>query len=127
MHQLTNTRSVYGLLLNLLCDTCSSNEEPAVRDKSYAVIFNLVSAETAEILSSHARLLDLLVEAASVPLNLQGANTAENASTMSFRSLNALYQAVSSNGPEESRLKVRRAIEQVNMARRFHDMAVPQE
>lgn len=119
-----------GMLLNLLSDTALSDEEdPSVRDKAFAVIFNLVSPDTAEMLILHPSLLDSLVEAASVPSNLQlqGASTAESASTMSFRSLNALDQAVATRGSEECHVKVRQAIEQVNMARRFHNMTVPLE
>lgn len=116
-----------GMLLNLLCTSTQKNEDLAVRDKAFAVIFNLVTTETAELLVLHPRLLESLVEAASVPTNFEGSNVAESASTMSFRSLHALDQIVSTRGPEECRIKVRRAVEQVNMARRVHDMTVPQE
>lgn len=116
-----------GMILNLLCSATQSDEHTTIRDKAFAVIFNLVSPDTAELLISHPRLLDSMVEASSVLANLQGSNTAESASTMSFRSLNALEQAVASRGPEECHIKVRHAINQVNMARQFHDMAVPPE
>ncbi|KAL7531349.1 hypothetical protein ACHAWF_003732 [Thalassiosira exigua] len=116
-----------SMLLHLLCDTTRSDEDSAIRDKSFAVIFNLVSTDTAEVLISHTRLLDTLVEAASLPSQSQVSNTPESASTMSYRSLYALDQAVLSRGPEECRLRVRHAIDQVNMARRFQNLAVPPE
>ena len=113
-----------GMLLTLLCNTVSSREEDSsIRDKTFAVIFNLLSIETAQLLVTHARLLDCLVEAASTP----GTNTPESAGTMAFRSLNALSQVVTSRGLEEYQVLVRRAIDQVNVSRRFHDMAVPLE
>ena len=111
-----------GRLLNLLCDTTSSDEDWAIRGKTFAVMFNLVSTETAELLISHPRLLDSLIRGASAPN--QGESTPESANTMAFRTLHALDQAVASRGSEEIRLTMRQAIEQVNAARRLQNMAV---
>jgi len=116
-----------GMLLKLLCDTVatSSSEDPAIRGKAFAVIFNLVSSQTAEILISHPRILDYLTEAASNPD--QGESKPESASTMAFRSLHALDQAVTSRGSsdETRRLMVRRAINQVTLTRRIQGSTKP--
>ena len=121
-----------GMLLDLLCDITthsSEGEDSSIRDKAFAVIFNLVSKDTAVLLISHSRLVDTLVEAASVHTTLQEAMniSVESASAMSFRALNALDGAVaSSDCPEELRFKVRQAIDRVNEARRYEEMAVPE-
>ena len=121
-----------GMLLDLLCDITthsSEGEDSSIRDKAFAVIFNLVSKDTAVLLISHPRLVDTLVEAASVHTTLQEAMniSVESASAMSFRALNALDGAVaSSDCPEELRFKVRQAIDRVNEARRYNEMAVPE-
>lgn len=111
-----------GRLLNLLCDTTSNDEDSAIRGKTFAVMFNLVSTETAELLISHPRLLDSLIRGASA--TNQGESSPESANTMAFRTLHALDQAVASRGSEEIRLTTRQAIEQVNAARRLQNMAV---
>lgn len=109
-----------GMLLNLLCDTASSDEDSAVRGKTFAVVFNLVSPETSDILISHPRLIDLLVEAASIPDHLPGtSSTPESANTMAFRSLHALNQAVASSISEENRTKMRMAIDRVTAAKQL--------
>ena len=108
-HQLRLCTNQNGMVLNMLCDITQDGDfDSAVRDKAFAVMFNLVSNSTLNVMISHPRLLDILVGAASA------GHTNVQASTTSFRALNAL---ASSHGAPECLNKVRLAIEQVNRAR----------
>ena len=100
-------------VLNVLCGAARSGREPSVRDKAVAVVFNLVSSDTAQIIVAHPGLLGSLVDAASMPVNCQEASSAYNASIMACRALNALHQ-MTSRGPEACHASVRAAIERVS-------------
>lgn len=111
-----------GALLDVLCDATHRSEDPSICDKAIAVAFNLVSADTAEVLVAHPRLLDSLVDAASRPINFPEANAASDTSIMACRALNALDQATS-RGSEECHARVRAAIDRVTRARQCHSIA----
>mmetsp|Transcript_20259 Transcript_20259/g.30383 ORF Transcript_20259/g.30383 Transcript_20259/m.30383 type:complete len:500 (-) Transcript_20259:1183-2682(-) len=52
-----------GILLDALCTAAQDDHDPVAKEKSFAVIFNLVCSNTVEILTMHPQLLELLVDA----------------------------------------------------------------
>ena len=81
-----------GILLDSLCRTAQGVQDPVAKEKSFAVIFNLVCSDTAEILTMHPKLLELLVDAVSSrrPSSSQGDNV--ELSEMPYQSLVGLSQ-----------------------------------
>ena len=81
-----------GILLDSLCSTAQAVHDPVAKEKSFAVIFNLVCSDTAEILTMHPKLLELLVDAISShrPSSSHGGNM--ELSEMPYQSLVGLSQ-----------------------------------
>ena len=81
-----------GILLDSLCITAQDVHDPVAKEKSFAVIFNLVCSDTAEILTMHPKLLELLVDAVSSqrPISPHGGDM--ELSEMPYQSLVGLSQ-----------------------------------
>ena len=109
------------IILNVLCDATEDDRDTVMRDKAFAVIFNLISNDTANDIIVHPRLLDVLVDAASAPTSDTGT---ESSSSMSLRSLQSLELLLSGDMPESSHQRLRQALDQVSVARRLTEIRV---
>ena len=85
-----------GILLDSLCSAAQDVHDQVSKEKSFAVIFNLVCSDTAEILSMHPKLLELLVNASSLqrPSSSQESDKIE-LSEMPYQSLVGLSEFAS--------------------------------
>ena len=109
------------IILNVLCDATEDDRDTVLRDKAFAVIFNLISSDTANDIIAHPRLLDVLVDAASATTSDTGT---ESSSSMSLRSLQSLELLLSEDIPESSHQRLRQALDQVSVARRLTEIRV---
>lgn len=109
------------IILDVLCDATEDDRDMVLRDKAFAVVFNLISNDTANDIITHPRLLDVLVDAASATTSDTGT---ESSSSMSLRSLQSLELLLSGGIPESSHQRLHQALDQVSVARRLTEIRV---
>lgn len=105
-----------GIFLDSLCNA-ARNDDQVAKEKSFAVLFNLVCDDTAETLIFHPQLLELLAGAATLPApRFQGDSNKMELSEMPYQSLLCLSQAVN-HLSQDARIRLEEALLSVNSSR----------
>lgn len=108
-----------GILLDSLRNAAQNDLDPVVKEKSFAVLYNLVCNDTAETLVSHPQLLELLANSATPPsprTTPQGAGSNKmELSEMPYQSLVGLSHAAVRLS-HESRSRLERVLVSVNLS-----------
>ncbi len=105
-----------GILLDSLCSVAQDVHDQVCKEKSFAVLFNLVCSDTAEILTMHPKVLKLLVEAVTLqhPSSSRGDTT--ELPEMPYQSLVGLSQFASCLS-YDANVRLENAITIVNSSR----------
>lgn len=107
-----------GIFLDSLCNAAQNDQDLVAKEKSFAILFNLVCTDTSEILLLRPQLLELLTDAASLPPQQQQAGAVRNTqlSEMPYQSLVSLNQA-SNSLSHDARIRLDNALSQANSSR----------